>query len=72
MTTFKTSVQDAHSSSDRLGNCEVCGKYCSSIFSLRVQKAYFNSIKQQNSFTSVTQLFGCESCLTDLVENKYK
>lgn len=69
---FKTTIQDAHSSSDRLGNCELCSKYCSSVFSLRVQKAYFNTIKQQQSFTSVTQVFGCEGCLKGLVEAKYK
>jgi len=72
MSNFKAVIQDAHSSSDRLGNCELCKKYCSSIFSLRVQKLYFNTIKQQASFTSATQAFGCESCLKDLVKAKYK
>ena len=59
-------------SSTYLGNCEVCGKFCSEVYHLMEEKEYIRSDTDKKSWTryGCIDLYGHEECLKKVAKER--
>lgn len=61
MIEYKYNLRQQHASSDKLGNCEICGKFVSDVYSQSKEHKFMFGGKEHWAYDS--DVFGHKECL---------
>jgi len=68
---YRYNLTSTEESSNKYGNCEICGKHVTEVFHQTEERQYYNPITHQTSWTQheCHNLFGHKECLKSKQRN---